>query len=285
MGPSVEGFFHEPTNSLTYLVHDPASRRAAILDPVLDYDARAGRTATSFIDRVIARAREQGLALDWILETHVHADHLSAAPRVRAELGGSLVIGRHVTAVQRSFKPIFGATDLAPDGSQFDRLVAEGDRLPLGTLAIEVLETPGHTPACVSYRVGDAVFVGDTFFMPDYGTARCDFPGGDAATLWQSLRKILALPDATRVFVCHDYKAPGRDAFAWETTVAAQRRNIHLRDNPDQARFVAFRQGRDKTLSVPALIIPAIQVNMRAGQLPPAEADGGVYLKVPVNRL
>ena len=285
MSPSVEAFFHEPTNSLTYLVHDPASRRAAILDPVLDYDTRAGRTATSFIDKVIARAREQGLTLDWILETHVHADHLSAAPRVQAELGGTLAIGRHVTAVQRSFKPLFGARDLAPDGSQFDRLVAEGDRLPLGGLAIEVLETPGHTPACVSYRVGDAVFVGDTFFMPDYGTARCDFPGGDAATLWQSLQKLLALPDATRLFVCHDYKAPGRDAFAWETTVAAQRQNIHLRDNPDQARYVAFRQGRDRTLSVPALIIPAIQVNMRAGQLPPAEADGGVYLKVPVNRL
>ena len=285
MRPAVEGFFHEATNSVTYLVHDPESRRAAVIDPVLDYDSRAGRTATRFIDAVLARLGAQGLSLDWILETHVHADHLTAAPYVQGRAGGRTVIGRQVVAVQRTFKPLFGATDLAPDGSQFDRLVADGERLPLGGLSVEVLETPGHTPACVCYLVGDAVFVGDTFFMPDSGTARCDFPGGDAATLWRSLQRILALPDATRLFVCHDYKAPGRDAFAWETTVAAERGNIHLRDNPDQARYVAFRQGRDKTLSVPALIIPAIQVNMRAGHLPPAEADGGVYLRVPVNRL
>ncbi len=285
MQPSVEAFFHEATNSLTYLVFDAGSRRAAILDPVLDFDIRAARTGTGFIDKVIARVRDLGLTLDWILETHVHADHLSAAQRVKAELGGTLAIGRHVATVQGTFRPLFGAADVTPDGSQFDRLVDEGDTLALGDLTIRVLATPGHTPACVTYVVGDAAFVGDTFFMPDYGTARCDFPGGDAATLWQSLQKILALPDATRLFVCHDYKAPGRDAFAWETTVAAQRRNIHLAANPDQASYVAFRRGRDEKLSVPALILPAIQVNMRAGRLPPPEGDGQSYLKLPLNRI
>ena len=285
MQPSVEAFFHEATNSLTYLVFDPGSRRAAVIDPVLDFDIRAARTGTGFIDKVIARVRELDLTLDWILETHVHADHLSAAQRVKAELGGTLTIGRQVATVQGTFKPLFGAADVTPDGAQFDRLVEEGDELPLGGLSIRVLATPGHTPACVTYVVGDAAFIGDTFFMPDYGTARCDFPGGDAAILWQSLQKILALPDATRIFVCHDYKAPGRDAFAWETTVAAQKRNIHLTANPDQASYVAFRRGRDEKLSVPALILPAIQVNMRAGKLPPAEGDGQSYLKLPVNRI
>lgn len=285
MQPSVEAFFHEATNSLTYLVFDPGSRRAAVIDPVLDFDIRAARTGTGFIDKVIARVRELDLTLDWILETHVHADHLSAAQRVKAELGGALTIGRQVDTVQATFKPLFGAADVTPDGAQFDRLVEEGDELPLGGLSIRVLATPGHTPACVTYVVGDAAFIGDTFFMPDYGTARCDFPGGDAAILWQSLQKILALPDATRIFVCHDYKAPGRDAFAWETTVAAQKRNIHLTANPDQASYVAFRRGRDEKLSVPALILPAIQVNMRAGKLPPAEGDGQSYLKLPVNRI
>ncbi len=285
MHPTVEAFFHEATNSLTYLVYDSASRRAAIVDPVLDFNIKAARTSTGFIDTVIERVKAAGLTLDWILESHVHADHLSAAQRVKQQLGGQLVIGRAVDVVQRSFKPLFAASDLKTDGSQFDRLVGEGDSLPLGGLSIQVLATPGHTPACVTYVIGDAAFVGDTLFMPDYGTARCDFPGGDAAQLWASIQKILALPAATRIFVCHDYKAPGREVFAWETTVAAERDNIHLRDHPAQADYVAFRQGRDKTLSVPALILPSIQVNMRAGNLPPAEAGGGVFLKLPVNQL
>jgi len=283
MGPTVEGFFHEPTNSLTYLVWDPATKRAAIIDPVLDYDSRAARRGTVSIDKVIERTRTLGLALDWLLETHVHADHLAADRRVQEQLGGTLVIGRHVVAVQQAFKPIFAAGDLATDGSQFDRLVSDGDSLPLGSFTVAVMETPGHTPACVSYVIGDAVFVGDTLFMPDSGSARCDFPGGDAAQLYRSIRRILSLPPETRMFVCHDYKAPGREVFAWETTVAAQRAgNIHIKDGVSEAEFVAFRQKRDAGLALPALILPAVQANMRAGRLP-VGADGRSYLVLPLD--
>ena len=284
--PTVESFFHEPTNSLTHLVYDPGRKRAALIDPVLDFDLRSGRRSTPFIDGVIARVKALGLTLDWILETHVHADHLTAAPQVKEALGGTLCIGRHVTAVQQAFKPLFAADDLATDGSQFDRRLSDDEQLPLGDLWIEVIATPGHTPACVSYRIGDALFVGDTLFMPDYGTARCDFPGGDAATLYRSIRRLLALPPQTRLFVCHDYKAPGRDRFAWETTVGEQRAaNVHIKDGVTEAEFVAFRQGRDEGLPMPALILPAVQVNMRAGELPPPQADGHRYLLLPLDRL
>lgn len=285
MRPDVHGFFDPATHTVTYLVADPRSRAAAIVDPVRDFDPKSGRMSTRSVDAVLDHAAAAKLDLRWSLETHVHADHLSAAPVVRDRSGTPIVIGEHIRAVQKMFGPIFNATDLVPDGRQFDRLVADGDRLPLGGLEIEVLHTPGHTPACVSYRIGDAVFVGDTLFMPDYGTARCDFPGGDARTLFRSIRRLLALPPETRLFLCHDYKAAGRDHFTWETTVAAERAgNIHVRDGTDEDAFVAMREQRDKTLDMPALILPSIQVNMRAGRLPPADDNGTVYLKLPVDR-
>ena len=282
----VRSFFHEPTSSVTHLVWDDATRRAAVIDPVLDYDGAAARTATTFIDGVLKEAAALNLTIEWVLETHAHADHLSAAAVVKERTGAATVIGAGISTVQTVFKDIFDAVDLVPDGSAFDRLVREGDRLPLGTLAIEVLETPGHTPACVSYRIADAVFVGDTLLMPDYGTARADFPGGDAATLYRSIRRLLALPPETRLFLCHDYKPPGREHFVWETTVAEERaNNVHVHDGVTEAEFVAHRQARDRTLALPALIIPAVQVNIRGGRLPPPAANGTRYLKVPVNRL
>jgi len=282
----IEAFFHEPTYSLTYLVWDPESREAAVIDPVLDYDPKSGRTGTPFIDKVLARAKELGLALRWSLETHAHADHFSAAPVVQARTGAHTAIGADIRRVQATFKPIFDAEDLVPDGSAFDRLLADGELLPLGHSVIQVIAMPGHTPACVAYKIEDAVFVGDTLFMPDYGTARCDFPGGDAARLYRSIRALLALPPETRLFMCHDYKAPGRDRYAWETTVAEQRaKNIHIHDGISEAAFVAMREARDKTLDMPVLILPAVQVNIRAGHLPPPAANGTRYLKIPVDKL
>jgi glyoxylase-like metal-dependent hydrolase (beta-lactamase superfamily II) len=285
MTPTVTGFFHEPTFTVAYLIADPATGKAAVIDPVLDFDVKSGRTGTRSAETILAAARDQGATITRILETHVHADHLTAAPFLKARTGAPVAIGRHVTVVQRTFRAIYNVADVAIDGSQFDRLLDDGESLELGRLAIRVMHTPGHTPACVSYLAGDAVFVGDTLFMPDYGTARCDFPGGDAGVLYRSIRRILELPPATRLFVCHDYKAPGRDVFAWETTVAAQRAlNIHIRDGVSQADFVAMRRARDAKLDMPVLILPSIQVNMRAGRFPDPESNGIVYLKLPIDR-
>jgi len=284
MKPQVRAFFHEPTNTVSYLVWDPAGKRAAIVDSALDFDPASGRTASASAQAIFDAVKEEGLAVDWILETHAHADHLSAAPMLKQATGAPIVIGEHIRAVQEAFKRVFNLDDVTPDGRAFDKLVKDGDRLKLGELEIAVLHTPGHTPACVSYLIGDAVFVGDTMFMPDYGTARADFPGGDARTLYRSIQKLLALPDATRVFLCHDYKAPGRDRFAWETTIGDERRgNAHLQLGEDA--FVAMREARDKTLAMPALLLPSIQVNIRAGRLPPAEANGVRYLKLPLDAL
>lgn len=286
MPPEIQAFFDPATFTVSYLVSDPASRRAAIIDPVLDFDVKSGRTATLSADKILAAAKAADLAIDWILETHVHADHLSAAAYLKERTGAPVAIGEQVRAVQETFKPVFGARDVSGEGREFDRLLADGERVSLGELAIEVIATPGHTPACVSYRIGDNLFVGDTLFMPDYGTARTDFPGGDARQLHRSIRRLLALPPQTILWMCHDYKAPGRDVFAWQTTVAEQRaRNIHIHDGIDEEAFVAMRKARDATLDMPALLLPAVQVNMRAGHLPPPEADGNVYLKWPLNRL
>lgn len=284
-GPKVRAFFHEPTFTVSYLVWDPASKRAAIVDSVLDFDQKSGRTGTETAQQILDAVRAEGLSVDWLLETHAHADHLSAAPFLKQHLGAPIVIGEHIKAVQQVFKDVFNLSYVTADGRPFDRLVAEGEVLKLGDLSINVLHTPGHTPACVTYRIGDAVFVGDTLFMPDYGTARADFPGGDARTLYRSIQKLLALPDETRVFLCHDYKAPGRDAYAWETTIGAERANVHLRNFPSEDAFVAMREARDKTLGMPQLILPSIQVNIRAGELPPAEENGVRYLKLPIDAL
>lgn len=284
-GPKVRAFFHEPTFTVSYLVWDPASKRAAIVDSVLDFDQKSGRTGTETAQQILEAVRAEGLSVDWLLETHAHADHLSAAPFLKQHLGAPIVIGEHIKAVQQVFKDVFNLSYVTADGRPFDRLVADGEVLKLGDLSINVLHTPGHTPACVTYRIGDAVFVGDTLFMPDYGTARADFPGGDARTLYRSIQKLLALPDETRVFLCHDYKAPGRDAYVWETTIGAERANVHLRNFPSEDAFVAMREARDKMLGMPQLILPSIQVNIRAGELPPAEENGVRYLKLPIDAL
>lgn len=284
--PKVRAFFHGPTFTVSYLVWDPAAREAAIIDPALDFDTKSGRTGTASAQAVLDAAREEGVSVKWILETHAHADHLSAAPFLKQATGAPIVIGDQIKIVQATFKEVFNLDDVTPDGRPFDRLVADGGRLKLGEMEIEGIYTPGHTPACMSYRIGDAVFVGDTLFMPDYGTARCDFPGGDARMLYRSIRRILALPPETRLFLCHDYKAPGRDRYVWETTVAEQRaRNIHIHDGVSEQEFVAMREARDRTLEMPALILPSIQVNIRAGQLPPAESNGVRYLKLPLDTL
>lgn len=285
--PDVQGFFHEPTNTVSYVVGDPATSACAVIDTVLDFDAAAGRTATAPADNVIAYVRDRGLTCEWVLETHVHADHLSAAPYVQEKLGGKLGIGSNITVVQDTFGKVFNAgTEFQRDGSQFDRLFEDGEEFALGSFSVHVLHTPGHTPACLTYVIGDTAFVGDTLFMPDFGTARADFPGGSARQLYRSIRKVLELPPETRLFLCHDYKAPGRDDFAWETTVAEERRNnVHVRDGVGEDEFVAMREARDKTLSMPRLIIPSIQVNMRAGEFPEPEDNGTVYLKVPLDRL
>ena len=279
----IRSFFDEATKTVTYLVWDAATRAAAIIDPVLDYDHASGEIDTRSVEQVLAVAGELGLKVVWALETHAHADHLSGAPYVKAKTGAKVGIGEHIRDVQKIFRPIFNATDLKTDGSDFDHLFADGERFHIGGLEVEVLHTPGHTPADISYRIGDAVFVGDTLFMPDYGTARTDFPGGDARQLYRSIRKVLSLPPETRLFMCHDYKAPGRDAYAWETTVGEQReRNVHIHDGVSEDDYVAMRQTRDATLSAPALLMPSIQVNIRAGRFPPAEANGVRYLMVPV---
>ena len=284
--PTVAAFFDAATHTVSYVVSDPSTGRAAIIDPVLDYTPHNARTAVRSADALLAHLADHGLTLAWILETHVHADHLSAAHYLREQTGAPVVIGAAITAVQDVFAKLFDLDNVVPDGSQFDRLVREGDRLELGDLEIEVLHTPGHTPACVSYLVGDTVFVGDTLFMPDYGTARCDFPGGSAASLYGSIRKLLALPDTTRIFIGHDYLPAGRSSFAWETTVAEQRRaNIHVHDGVSEAAFVAMREARDATLEAPQLILPSLQVNIRAGNLPPPAANGRRYLKLPLDAI
>jgi glyoxylase-like metal-dependent hydrolase (beta-lactamase superfamily II) len=279
--PDITAFFDEPTNTVSYLVADPATKAAVIIDPVLDFDLASGRVARRSADEILAAAEANGFAIAWVLETHAHADHLSAARMIRDRTGCKVGIGAGIREVQQAFAPLFDAVDLAD--SDFDRLFDDGDELGLGALTIAVIATPGHTPACVSYRIGDAVFVGDTLFMPDYGTARTDFPGGAARELYRSIGKILSLPPETRLFLCHDYKAPGRDDFAWETTVAEQReRNVHVGGGVTEPAFVTMREARDATLAVPKLLYPAIQVNIRGGRLPPAAADGRSYLKIPL---
>ena len=287
MHPDVHAFFDEATNTITYVVSDPQGSSCAAIDSVLDFDYASGRTDTRAADAVIAHIRERGLRLEWILETHVHADHLSAAPYLQEHLGGKLGIGERITVVQDTFGKVFNeGTRFARDGSQFDRLFRDDDRVMIGQMACEVMHTPGHTPACLTYVIGDAAFVGDTLFMPDFGTARCDFPGGSAAVMYDSIQRILALPDTTRIFVCHDYKAPGREVYAWETTVGAQKAlNAHVGAGRPKEEFVAMRQARDATLGMPRLIIPSLQVNMRAGHMPEPEDDGTSFLKVPMNRL
>lgn len=283
--PQVDAFFDLATFTYSYLVRDSHSNRCAIIDSVLDFDPASGKTSTASADAIISQVKTQSLQVEWILETHVHADHLSAAPYLQAKLGGKIGIGAKITIVQQVFGEVFNAgAAFATDGSQFDQLFSQGDTFKIGQLAVEVLHTPGHTPACLTYLIGDAGFVGDTLFMPDYGTARCDFPGGDAATLYQSIQTIFALPPATRLFMCHDYLAPGRDDYRYETTVAEQQQhNIHVGQGKNEADFVALRTQRDATLAMPRLILPSVQINMRAGHFPPAEANGVSYLKFPLN--
>jgi glyoxylase-like metal-dependent hydrolase (beta-lactamase superfamily II) len=286
VNPHVQGFFDPATFTVSYVVYDPATKRAVIIDPVLDFTPRNGRTSTASAAALLAYVAEQQLMLEYVLETHAHADHLSAAHYLHEKTGAPIVIGADIATVQSMFGPLFEADDVAPDGSAFDRLVTEGDNLPLGELSIEVLNTPGHTPACVTYMIGDAAFVGDTLFMPDYGTARTDFPGGSAVALYRSIRKILALPDETRIFVGHDYLPEGRTDYRWETSVAEQRcANVHAHDGVSETEFVAMRTARDKTLEAPLLILPSLQVNIRAGAMPPATAEGHVYLRLPVNAI
>ena len=281
--PRVHAQFDEATHTVSYVVWDPATRRAAIIDPVLDYDHRTGRVSHRSADDLLGFVADQGLSVDWVLETHAHADHLSAAPYLKEKTGAPIGIGARITEVQRTFAPVFGLDDVSGDGREFDRLFRDGQTIALGGLQVEVMHTPGHTPACVSYRIGEAVFVGDTLFMPDYGTARADFPGGDARTLYRSIHRLLALPDATRLYLCHDYKAPGRDHFAWETTVGEEKtRNIHVGGGVDEASFVAMREARDATLAAPVLLLPSLQVNIRAGRLPDPDRDGRRFLRIPL---
>lgn len=283
----IKSFFDEPTNTVSYVVHDPESRCAAIIDSVLDYDPPSGRTSFSSADAVIAYVGEKELTIDWLLETHAHADHLSAAPYLKNKLGGKIAIGREIIHVQNVFGKIFNeGAEFARDGSEFDHLFADGDQFEIGAIRATVLHVPGHTPADLAYAIGDAVFTGDTLFMPDYGTARADFPGGDSRMLFRSIRRLMELPDQTRLFHCHDYKAVGRDNFAWETTVGAQRvGNVHVHEGVSEDDFVAMRDARDATLSMPTLILPSIQVNMRGGHLPEPESNGTRYLKIPLNAL
>jgi glyoxylase-like metal-dependent hydrolase (beta-lactamase superfamily II) len=281
--PKIRAFFDEPTNTVSYLVWDAATKEGAVVDPVLDYDHKSGKAGVRSAEAILEAARTEGVHVTWVLETHAHADHLSGAPYIKLKTGAKVGIGEHIRDVQRIFRPVFNASDVSGDGSEFDHLFKDDERFKIGDVEGEVLYTPGHTPACVSYKIGDAVFVGDTMFMPDYGTARADFPGGDARKLYRSIRRILDLPPETRLFMCHDYKAPGRDRYAWETTVGEERaKNIHVRQGVTEDEFVAMREKRDATLAAPTLLLPSIQVNIRAGRLPPAEADGVHYLKVPV---
>jgi glyoxylase-like metal-dependent hydrolase (beta-lactamase superfamily II) len=281
--PDIQAFFDEPTNTISYLVADPATGQCAVIDPVLDYDPKSGEVDTRSVEAILKVVSDRGLRIVWALETHAHADHLSGAPYIKAKTGARIGIGEHIKDVQRIFRPIFNATDIKPDGGDFDHLFKDGEIFNIGNLTVETIYTPGHTPADVSYRIGDAIFVGDTMFMPDYGTARADFPGGDARQLYHSIWKLLALPPETRLFMCHDYKAPGRDTYAWETTVREQReRNVHVGAGKTEEEFVAARTKRDATLSAPTLLLPSIQVNIRAGAFPPAEDNGVHYLRIPV---
>ena len=283
--PLVRTFFDESTFTASHVVSDPATKKAAIIDSVLDFDPASGKTSTKSADEIIAYVKAEGLSVEWILETHVHADHLSAAPYLKKTLGGRIAIGSNITVIQKTFGEVFNVEpEFRRDGSQFDALFDDGATFKVGSIEAKVVWTPGHTPACLTYVIGDAGFVGDTLFMPDYGTARCDFPGGDAATLYRSIQKIFALPDETRLFMCHDYKAPGRGHYAFETTVKEERdRNVHVGGGVSEADFVRMRTARDKTLSMPRLILPSVQVNMRAGALPPPDSNGVRYLKLPLN--
>ena len=285
MQPIVKTFFDEPTYTFSHVVSDPETKECAIIDSVLDFDYASGKTDRVSADQIIAYIKEESLQTQWILETHVHADHLSAAPYLKEQLGGTLAIGDQITVVQNVFGKAFNAgTEFERDGSQFDHLFKDDESFSIGSIAAKAIHTPGHTPACMSYLIGDALFVGDTLFMPDYGTARCDFPGGDATTLYQSIQKLFTLPDETRVFMCHDYKAPGRDEYQFETTIGEERQhNIHVSVEHDQADFIHMRESRDATLDMPRLILPSVQVNMRAGHMPPAEDNGQRYLKIPVD--
>ncbi len=281
--PAVQAFFDEPTNTVSYLVSDPATAKGAVIDPVLAFDHRTGKASVAPVQAILAAAREKNIEIVWVLETHAHADHLSSAPYVKLKTGAKVGIGEHIRQVQRIFRPVFNAADVSGDGSEFDHLFKDGEHFTIGSLEGQVIYTPGHTPACVSYRIGDAVFVGDTLFMPDYGSARADFPGGDARALYRSIQRILGLPGDTRLFMCHDYKAPGRDHFAWETTVCEERaKNVHVREGVSEDAFVELRTKRDAKLDAPLLLLPSIQVNIRAGNFPPAESDGVHYLKIPV---
>ncbi len=281
--PFIKAFFDEPTNTISYLVGDPATRIAAVIDPVLDFDLASGEVDTRSAERILAFADEDGWQIAIVLETHAHADHLSAAPFIKAHTGAWIGIGAHIRDVQRIFRAVFAMTELKTDGSDFDRLFDDGERFQIGDLAVEVLHVPGHTPADVAYLIGDAAFVGDTLFMPDYGTARADFPGGDARTLYRSIRRLLSLPGETRLFLCHDYKAPGRDEYRWETTVDEQRRSsVHVHDAVSEDAFVAMREQRDAGLAVPRLLLPSIQVNIRAGRFHEAADNGVTYLRIPV---
>jgi glyoxylase-like metal-dependent hydrolase (beta-lactamase superfamily II) len=285
--PTVKAFFDNDTNTVSYVVTDPQTRRCAIVDSVLDYDPKAGRTRHDSASQIVAYVKQEALTVDWLLETHVHADHLSAAPWIQEQVGGKLAIGEHIRTVQETFGKVFNAgTEFARDGRQFDHLFADGDTYQVGNIEARAIHTPGHTPACMSHVIGDAVFVGDTLFMPDYGTARCDFPGGDARTLYQSVQKLLALPDDTRMYLCHDYLPENRSEYQWETTVGDQRRdNIHVHEGVSEEEFVSMREKRDATLDMPRLILPSVQINMRAGHLPPEEDNGVSYLKIPLNAL
>lgn len=285
--PDIRGFFDPDTFTVSYVAIDPATKKAAVIDSVLDFDPASGRTKTAAADQLIAYVKERGVTVEWLLETHVHADHLSAAPYLKEKLGGTLAIGSEIVTVQNTFGKVFNAgTEFARDGRQFDLLLKDGDTFKLGSIDCRAMHTPGHTPACMTYLIGDAGFVGDTLFMPDYGTARCDFPGGDARTLYRSIQKIFALPEETRLFMCHDYLPKGRDKYVWETTVGEEKRNnIHVGGGKSEAEFVAMREARDKQLDMPRLILPSVQVNMRAGHMPPAEGNGISYLKLPVNAL
>ncbi len=283
--PNVTSFFDKFTFTVTHIVTDPQTKQCAIIDSVLDYDPNSGRTDTHSADEVIEHVKRNGLTVQWILETHAHADHFSAAPYLQEKLGGKIAIGAHIPDIQKVFGGLFNEDDdFKRDGSQFHHLFEDGETFQIGELKADVIYVPGHTPACIAYHMGDAVFVGDTLFMPDYGSARCDFPGGDAGTLYDSVQKLYALPDETRMFLCHDYKAPGRDEFVWETTVGQQKKsNIHMNENVSREAFIKMRTERDKTLKMPRLILPSIQVNMRAGEFPPAEDNGTRYLKIPLN--
>jgi glyoxylase-like metal-dependent hydrolase (beta-lactamase superfamily II) len=281
--PVIRAFFDEPTNTVSYVIADPATRQAAVIDPVLDYDPNSGEVDTRSVEAILAVVKQENYSVIWTLETHAHADHLSGSPYVKAKTGAKIGIGEHIKDVQRIFRPVFDAGDLKTDGSDFDHLFKDGERFKIGALDAEVIYTPGHTPADITYKIEDAAFVGDTLFMPDYGTARADFPGGDAHKLYRSIRKLLGLPPTTRLFMCHDYKAPGRNAYAWETTVREERENnVHVKEGVSEDAFVAMRNARDATLSAPRLLLPSIQVNIRAGKFPPAHANGVRYLTIPV---